>query len=136
VVAAVASWVAGLVATDPEYEHHLLEALWVHQQHNRVDRKLLERVLESPEPRARAAATRVVCYWRDQLDNPLDLLAQRSLDDHPRVRLEAVRACSFFTGEQAARAAEVALASLEKPADYYLEYTLKETMDTLDPYLK
>jgi glucose/arabinose dehydrogenase len=136
VVAAVSKWIQQLDPADPNHEHYLLEALWVHQQHNRVNRELLERLLESPEPRARAAATRVVCYWRDQLEDPLTLLAARSIDPHPRVRLEAIRACSFFTGQQAPRAAEIALASLEHPSDYYLEYTLKETMDTLDPYLQ
>ena len=49
---------------DKDYEHHLLEALWVHQWHNRVNRDLLEAVLQSPEPRARAQAVRVLCYWR------------------------------------------------------------------------
>ena len=38
---------AGLDAKDPGYEHHLLEALWLHQSHNVVDRSLLERVLSS-----------------------------------------------------------------------------------------
>ena len=136
VVAAVNRWVEQLDRTDPDYEHHVLEALWVLQHHNRVNRPLLERVLESPDPRARAAATRVVCYWRDQLSDPLGLLAERAVDVHPRVRLEAIRACSFFTADDAPQAAEIALSSLEKPSDYYLEYTLKETMDTLDPYLQ
>jgi glucose/arabinose dehydrogenase len=136
VVVALATWIDQLDQTDPQHEHYLLEALWVHQQHHRVNRPLLERLLESPEPRARAAATRVVCDWRDELHDPLSLLAQRAVDVHPRVRLEAIRACSFFPKEHAPRAAEIALSSLEKPSDYYLEYTLKETMDTLDPYLQ
>ena len=137
VVQAVAAWIAKLDPQDPEHEHHLLEALWVHQHHHRVNRELLERVLRSPEPRARAAATRVLCYWRDDIPDALTLLGPQATDEHPRVRLEAVRACSFFANrEQAAQAAEVALSSLEKPADYYLEYTMKETMDTLDPYLQ
>jgi hypothetical protein len=93
-------------------------------------------VLTSSNAHARAAATRVVCYWRDQLDDALALLARSAVDEHPRVRLEAIRACSFFKDDDAPRAAEVALSSLEKPTDYYLEYTLKETMDTLDPYLQ
>ncbi len=137
VVAEIAKWINGLDKNDPEHEHHMLEALWVHQHHHRVNRELLERVLRSPEPRARAAATRVLCYWRDDLEDPLALLATQATDEHPRVRLEAIRACSFFGNKSdAARAAEVALSSLEKPTDYYLEYTMKETMDTLDPYLQ
>jgi glucose/arabinose dehydrogenase len=136
VVSSVMQWLSGLDRTDPHFEHQRLEALWVLQHHNRVHRDLLVSVLESPEPRARAAATRVLCYTRDQIHDTLDLLAARALDEHPRVRLEAIRACSFFTGDDAARAAEIALSSLEKPTDDYLDYTLKETMDTLDPYLQ
>ena len=48
-----------------------MEALWVHQWHNRVNEKLLARMLKSTDPWARAAATRVLCYWRDRVANPL-----------------------------------------------------------------
>ncbi len=43
--------------------HHLLEALWVHQQHNVRNTKLLGQVLVSPEPHARVAANTVQHYW-------------------------------------------------------------------------
>src|SRR5256885_12283693 len=50
-----------------------------------------------------------------------------------RSRVEAVRACSFF---KTAKAAEVALAVLDKEADsnkpdYYIKYCLDETMKQL-----
>ena len=86
-------------------------------------------MLRSPDYRARAAATRVLCYWRDRLDNPLELLRAQANDEHPRVRLEAVRAASFFHDP---KATEVALETLAHPQDSYLEYTLKETLDTLE----
>ena len=55
VIAATKQWAASLAKNDQEqYEHHLLEALWVHQWHNVVDLDLLKRMLRSPEPRARA----------------------------------------------------------------------------------
>ena len=88
-------------------------------------------MLRCPEPQARAAATRVLCYWRDQVDDPIALLQVQVNDEHPRVRLEAVRALSFFEGEDAVRAQEVALESLLHAQDYYLEYTLNETNATL-----
>jgi putative heme-binding domain-containing protein len=133
VIAAVRRWIATLNPTDPEIEHHLTEALWVHQYHNVVDQGLLQRMLRSGDFRARAAATRVLCYWRDRVDDPLALLQIQADDEHPRVRLEAVRACSFF---REARAAEVALLALKHPRDYYLNYTLTETMRQLEPYWK
>jgi len=116
----------------------MLEALWVHQWLNVVNEPLLKRMLRSSDYHARAAATRVLCYWRDRVSNPLSLLRAQAEDAHPRVRLEAIRACSFF---QEREAAEVALAALEKEPDpnkpdYYIKYCLDETMRALDRYMK
>src|SRR5262249_39151238 len=101
VVAAVKKWVAGLDKKDPAYEHHLLEALWVHQYHNVVNVDLLKRLLASPEFHARAAATRVLSYWHDRVPDALDLLRKLAADPEPRVRLEAVRAASFLSVPEA-----------------------------------
>ena len=133
VLAAVQVWTDHLDPKDPRYEHHMMEALWVYQWHNRVNEPLLKRMLRSPEPWARAAATRVLCYWRDRVANPLALLKVQAVDDHPAVRLEAVRAASFFRESEAAA---VALASLDKPQDRFLEYTLDQAMLTLKPFIK
>jgi HEAT repeat protein len=132
VIAAVNKWSAALDKQDKAYEHHMLEALWVHQWHNVVDETLLKRMLRAPQPEARAAATRVLCDWRDRVKEPLALLKIQAIDDDPRVRLQAVRACSFFKTREAA---DVALESLSKePQDVYLKYTLDETMKALDKY--
>jgi glucose/arabinose dehydrogenase/lysophospholipase L1-like esterase len=138
VIAALKKWTQKLDPKDHEYEHHMTEALWVHQWHNVVDEDLLKRMLRSPDYHARAAATRVLCYWRDRVKDPLALLETQVKDESPRVRLEAIRACSFF---KTAKAAEVALAALEKEADpnkvdYYIKYCLDETLKALDKYTK
>ena len=133
VVAELNTWLFGLDKNDPQYEHLLLEALWVRQHHHAVDEALLERVLHSPDYHARAAATRVLGFWRDQLSDPLALLRVQANDEHPRVRLEAVRACSFF---EKPAAAEIALDILKYPTDYYLSYTLKHSLRALEPYWK
>ncbi len=127
VIAALNQWTTKLDPKDSNYEHNMLEALWVHQYHNSVDESLLKKTLRSPDYRARAAATRVLCYWRDRVSDPLALIRSQINDEHPRVRLEAVRACSFFTTPQAA---EIAVEALNKPMDNYLQYTLDETMRT------
>jgi hypothetical protein len=133
VIAAVEKWVAKLDPKDKNHEHDLLEALWVHQYHNVINEPLLKQMLRSPDFHARAAATRVLCYWRDRVQDPLVLLRVQANDEHPRVRLEAVRACSFFTTPQAA---EIALETLNHPMDTYVKYTLDETMNTLDRFTK
>ena len=73
-IAATNEWIAKLDKKDADYEHHLLEALWVHQNHNVVNRDLLKKVLASQDRRARAAATRVLCYQREQISDALELL--------------------------------------------------------------
>src|SRR5262249_54057567 len=138
VMAATKKWIAGLANGRREpagtaYEHSLLEALWLHQSHNVVNLDLLKRLLSAKDFRARAAATRVLCYWRDRVPDALELLKKLAADEHPRVRLEAVRAASFFTEPEAV---EVPLISAEKSADPYVDFVRGETMKALDPYVK
>ena len=130
VIAAVKKWAEALDKNDPAYEHHMAEALWVHQWHNVVDRGLLDRMLRSPEPNARAAAVRVLCYWRDRAPDALAVLRAAAADESPRVRLEAVRAASFF---RSVDAVGVVLTAKKFPTDYYLDYTIGETMRQLEP---
>jgi putative heme-binding domain-containing protein len=130
VIAATQRWYEALDKNDPDYEHHVLEALWLHQQHNVVNVPLLKRVLASKEPRARAAAVRVLCYWRDRVEEALPLLFAAAADEHPKVRLEAIRAASFFTVPEAA---EIVLIAAELPTDEKLTYVQNETMKTLKP---
>jgi response regulator RpfG family c-di-GMP phosphodiesterase len=136
VSAAIDAWLAKLDPNDENLAHHKLEALWVKQHHDLVDDEMLKDLLREGDYRARAAATRVLCYWRDRVSDPLGLLQMQVNDDHPRVRLEAVRALSFFRGDEAVKAQEIALESLIHPQDYYLEYTLNETLSTLEKRTK
>jgi glucose/arabinose dehydrogenase/azurin len=132
VIEALNQWVKNLDTQDPVYEHNLTEALWVHQWQNVVDNNLLQRVLHSPEPEARSAAGRVLCYWRDRVPGTLALFKTLADDPDPRVRLEAVRGASFFRTPDAA---DAALTVLKHPTDYYLDYTLGETMRQLKPWV-
>jgi putative heme-binding domain-containing protein len=129
VIAAVQKWVGGLDEKNPHYQHHLMEALWLHQSHNVVNEELLRRLLRSPDYHARTAATRVLCYWRDQVKDPLGLLRVQINDEQPRVRLEAIRALSFFHTDAALA---VAVELLAHPTDPYLNYVFTETLNTLE----
>ena len=133
VLAALQAWIGRLDPADPRHEHHMMEALWLQQWHNRVNETLLTRMLRSSDPWARAAATRVLCYWRDRVANPLALLKVQMNDEHPGVRLEAVRAASFF---RTSEAAAVALESLNYPQDRFLKFALDQTMDVLKPFVR
>jgi HEAT repeat protein len=124
-----ATWLTDLDPSDADYEHNLLEGLWIYQTHNVVEQNLLQRLLEADDFRARAAAVRALSFWLDRVDKPLDLLRPRIADSHARVRLEAVRALSFLEGDEAI---ELALEVLNHDVDDYLQYTLDETMRALE----
>lgn len=155
VVKAVERWFAELTDDDPGVEHIKLEVLWVLQHHDAMRSAELD-VREmsialvvtlanlAKDHRARAAAVRVIGYWREAMrvtksgkklpfDPKPDLLALRQAanDPHPRVRLEAVRALSFY---ETPEAAEIALEALKHPTDYYIDYTLRHTIRALEPY--
>src|SRR5439155_296185 len=55
-------------------------------------------------------------------------LAARVADEHPRVRVEALRALARIP---TARAAELALSAADKPLDPYLEHALWLTINNL-----
>ena len=123
----------GSIAKDPGYEHqHDGSAVGAPVAQRRQRSAARRGCCESSDPWARAAATRVLCYWRDRVPNPLALLEALANDAHPAVRLEAVRAASFF---QDAEAAKVALESLNHPQDRFLKYTLDQTMNTLKKFM-
>ena len=131
VLPALTKWVNALDPSDSAYDHHRLEALWVYQSLKSVQPDLLNSLLHSKEPNARAAATVVLRYWRDQISDTFDLLRMLVTDEHPRVRLEAVVALSYIKD---ARAAEVATKVLEQPMDRFLDQALKNTVQSLKPY--
>ncbi|MBY0459779.1 MAG: HEAT repeat domain-containing protein, partial [Gemmataceae bacterium] len=93
----------------------------------------LKEVLASKDFRARAAAVRVLCYQRDRVPNALELLKNAAADEHPRVRLMAVWAASFFTVPEAA---EVVFVAQDKPTDQFITHLIGETMRALDPIVK
>ena len=63
VIKATQKWMQQFNPKKKEDAHHLMEALWVHQQHNRRNGRLLNDMLKSPEPHARMAALTVQHHW-------------------------------------------------------------------------
>jgi mono/diheme cytochrome c family protein len=90
------AWASALDKTDPKYEHHLLEALWVSWGLNKVDQSLLSQLLKAKDYHARAAAVRVLRYTGHQVQNQQELLMQAAADPHGRVRLEAITTASWL----------------------------------------
>jgi putative membrane-bound dehydrogenase-like protein len=130
VIAAVKKWVSELDPEESEFDRLRCEALWVLQGHHAVDPELLASVLEAKTPDARAAATHIVAEERAYLPSAFAMLREKVQDEHPRVRLEAIRGLSLFPTMESV---DAALAALESPLDSWLEYTLEHTIGALEP---
>ena len=124
------AWTNAIKGSDPEAIHQRLEALWTHQAINHVNEKLLTRLAKSSDHRARAAALRVAVAWRDRLPQWETMVRGGVVDDHPRVRLEALRG---LANAKSATAAATALQALERPMDRFLDFALWQTLRDLSP---
>src|SRR5690606_1663511 len=93
-------WLDNLDQNAPNYEHHLLEGLWVTWGLNRVDQPLLRKLLHADDHRVRAAAVRVLRYTGHQVKDQAELLLEAATDEHGRVRLEALVAASWLTKDK------------------------------------
>lgn len=63
VIAATQKWMANFDPNDETEAHHLLEALWMHQQHNVRNEELLNTLLNSSVRHAVVAAKTVQHFW-------------------------------------------------------------------------
>lgn len=65
VIAAVEKWVKDFDPNDALEAHHLLEGLWLYQQHNRRNPELLNQLLSSSVKHAVVAASTVKHFWEN-----------------------------------------------------------------------
>ena len=65
VIAAAQAWIKGFDANDETEAHHLLEALWLHQQHGVRNQALLDSLLSSSVKHAVVAAKTVEHFWNN-----------------------------------------------------------------------
>jgi len=117
-------WIDALDATDPKFEHHLLEALWLRGSLMAPDPGLLTRVCKASSHQTRAAGTRMIFHWFDNVPGAIDMLARAVVDQHPRVRLEAVNALREIGTLEAFI---VAMRAVDHPSDTNLRYALRLT---------
>lgn len=124
------AWTKKLDSTDPQFEHHRLEALWTYQSLDLPNPPLLEACMKANSAQARAAAVRVIPHWKARLPGALDWLETAVADEHPRVQMEAIRALAEFSDLQAAA---IALRAADRPMDQYADYALWQTSRELSP---
>ncbi len=129
VLPALDAHLAALTGDDKvETQRVLLAAMGIYSAHEQVKPAVLQRLLDSPEPRLRAFGTHMIGLWADGLSEPIKLLRTMAGDDYPRVRLEAIVAASYISAPQALEAAAVAI---DKPRDKFIDYALAQTVRVL-----
>jgi mono/diheme cytochrome c family protein len=129
VLAALHTWVGKLDKTDPRYEHHLLEALWVSWGLDKVDDALLHQLLQAKDFRARAAAVRVLRYTGHQVKDQVALLTEAAKDEQGRVRLEAIVTTSWLDKENGLTILEEAA---KHPLDQWMIHAYDESVAHLN----
>ncbi|MEL6250807.1 MAG: PVC-type heme-binding CxxCH protein [Bacteroidota bacterium] len=117
VLSKLAVWADGLDKSDPRYEHHMLEALWVSWGMNQINENLLRQALSAKDFRVRAAAVKVLRYVGHQVEDQADLLFAAAQDDHGRVRLESLVAASWLDKEAGI---EIVNEAAKKPLDEWI----------------
>ncbi len=121
VLAAIPAWLKSL-SKSPQYEHSLLEALWVTWGLDAVDSDLLQQALDAKDARVRAAAIEVLRCNQDQIEGAASLLMTAASDGDISVRLQAAVAASWMP-------ADLGLPVLnkiaEQPKDLWIEPALK-----------
>lgn len=112
---------ASTAAGDAKSERFLIDLAGICQAHGAAREALTTRLIRSSDPRVRAYGARTVGQWAEALPSPLKTLQTLVHDAHPRVRLEAVVACSYVASPNAV---EVASEVLDHPRDRFIDYTL------------
>ena len=130
VVPAVRAWLASRDTAASAYEHDRLEALWTLRHFDQVDLPLLEAVLASKDPRARAAGMRVLAAVVDRVPTAIDFVRTAAMDDSPRVRLEALRTATYLRRPEAVEALAIVN---EFPSDGQMDYVKNEAARVLVP---
>ena len=136
----VTRWTEALTGDPERVDHGRLEALGVLTEQGRsadpAARRLLGELKTSKLPEARAMAARFLGEWARREGSASSFAFLKDLgdlvrDDHPRVRLEAVVACSYVAG---AEAVDVAAEVADKPMDGPLEYAFTQVVARLRPH--
>ncbi len=121
VIKSISKWLTKLDTSQPEYAKLQLEAMWAYQNVLHTNTDLVEHLLNDDDHRVRAASVRLASVRRDKLPQHAGYFVTAAKDEHPRVRLEAVRALAELeTLDAVSHIANV----LEQPMDRFLNFAV------------
>ncbi len=118
-------------------ERDLVEAIALYETFETVNEPLLKRLLKAKNPGARGYAVQLTGRWSDRIKDPLELIKPLISDNHPRVRLMALVACSQVHTPEAMNAA---VKILKYPMDKFTNHAFDKTVfalkDSWEPAFK
>ena len=126
-------WLASLDPSDPNYAHHLTEALWLHQQRGWINPELFQLVSTHRDYHARAAAAHLLRHWSEDLPGAHSHFIRLANDEHPKVRLETVVSSTWADPSIAVVVLEQVI---EYPQDNYLKFAINNVRKALGPALE
>jgi len=129
VLSKLSVWVNNLDKNDKNYEHNLLEALWVTWGLDKVDQQLLRQLLKAKDYHARSAAVIVLRYTGHQVKDQAELMMEAARDENSRVRLMAIVAASWMGKEKGLPILEEAA---KKPLDEWMVYAYETAVAHLN----
>lgn len=123
-------WLDSLEENEKNFELCQLEALWMYQRMHRFNENLLKDLLDSKDEQIRAAAVKVMFYWKAKFKGYGEKLLMLTNDPSFKVRLETAVALSHEKNEVGIMGL---LKILEMPTDEHIRYVLKEALMNLQP---
>jgi len=130
IVPALYLWIEQLDPKNAADSHALMEAAGVLEAHSAVTPDLLEKLITSSEPRARAVAARIVSRANPLPENAIAIITKLAKDPRPRPRLETVIACASIPTPESFK---IALTVLDSKMDRFINYALTQTVHALKP---
>lgn len=106
------------------------QALGIYQAHEVQAPELIAQLVKAQQPGARAYAASAIGLWAEQLPEGLAWLCELAADEHPRVRLHAIVAASYYPKSEAV---EALYAASKFPTDAFLDYAMRQSVFALRP---
>jgi len=128
VIAAADRWLEANGSELKQNGQLLIELAGVYQAHETPRPVVVDGMLSSDDFRVRAYGARVAGEWAHRVEESPKWLRQAVHDDHVRVRLEAVVACSYLGAEEGV---SIATEVLWHPSDRFLDYALRQSVRAL-----
>lgn len=127
----IEEWFHNLDPSDDGFEHHRVEALWALQTLGQFNQDMIETVVESRTPEARAAAIRILYHDHEKANDVIAILEKAVQDSDSQVRREAITSLGQCASGEAF---QTALGAYSDNMEESYEFALWRSCRLLEPF--